>query len=50
VAFYLSQIRLASTRQKNRLSERVDAWRSAIQLIDPLRQTTRGYALIRDES
>jgi exodeoxyribonuclease VII large subunit len=50
VAFFRSQIRLASMRQKNRLDERVDAWRSAIQLIDPLRQTTRGYALIRDDS
>lgn len=50
VAFFRSQIRLASSRQKNRLTERMDAWRSAIQLIDPLRQTTRGYALIRDES
>ena len=50
VAFFRSQIRLASTRQKARLSERVDWWRSAIQLIDPERQTARGYALVSDQS
>lgn len=41
-------IQQSCTETKKRLEERVDAWRDAIQMMNPLHQLDRGYALVYD--
>lgn len=49
IEYWYAQINANSDYIRARVTQQIDSWRSAIQLVSPKQQWDRGYALVTDE-